>query len=214
MMTDPDLAGPASPNLRIRDLPEDRQRDARSLFDHLRDMSKAAESFADALQLVEFCNTDPSPGPAIQSGSSYYFKLLSPRWRAIALEHAAIKARDFWKGLEPIGSLAGRIADWRPLIDFKRIKAARVAFLHRFPNIDNVRHSLVHPEHYSNPDKNMLGLGPGEMVWRRYDLPDRIQVTIDGAQVGCEVTRENALFLNETARETFASFDAVAHLRP
>jgi hypothetical protein len=152
----PESLPPHAPSLPFRGLSEQEERAARALEDNLADMERAAIDLAGAVSLYEF-STQHDQRPELRAS-----RLLSS-WSFMGARYGAMALRNFREALGTVRSLIGQCPSFLPDVDTKALRAVEKEFDDAFPRVEKLRHSVAHPEFYSDPDKKMNADG-GETV--------------------------------------------------
>jgi hypothetical protein len=148
----PEFRVPIAPIIPVFDLPRDVKPAAQSLVDNLRDVHSNAESITAAIALYEVSNQQQERG--------WLFR----QWMFLAGEAGAMEIRNYGKALAAVRKLVGQVPQWLGRVDAQALKESEADFKTYFPNADKLRHSVAHPEFYSDPSKNMYGPPPPGMV--------------------------------------------------
>ncbi len=142
MQLDPQFKPPRSPSLALWDLLDADQEVARSIDQNLSDMSRSANDVAAAIALFHFSRSN---------GQGFD---LFRDWLFLAARDGAMSIRNFGTALAKVRDLIGRIPAWLLLVYTNALKEAEKEFHASFPFAHKMRHSVAHPELYSDPTKN------------------------------------------------------------
>jgi hypothetical protein len=143
---------------------------------------------------------------------------LTREWSLTAARQAGLSIRDFAVALSSTRSLVGKVPAILGLVDAQRLKSAEKAFNAKFPFAHAVRHSIAHPELYSDPTKDMSMKGPfnvpaigamgdgSSLMLKDCIFGTTFRSTFEGRVVEFELTDKTIKTVNEVATESFESF--------
>lgn len=125
--------------------------------------------------------------------------------------------RNFQVALENVRSLAGKHDCFNTKIDLLELKRISKAFKDKFGRVDKLRHSVAHPEHYSNPKKDMSVSGDVNILGRARTVDSMTgqgnfinstyESTIDGIVVSYDMTKDTALAIVGLFKRVCATFE-------
>jgi hypothetical protein len=214
-----DFWPPRAPSLQWRELDEKFHQTTLSLQDNLNSLEEHCREFATTLALRRIAAQEEQKRESKHSINSLWHA-----WNILGAKAGGLAARNYVVALEAIQTLAGFAPQWRGQIAFIDIKKARADFEVTFPNIYLVRHSIAHPEHYNNPDKEwgtadniyVAGIQLTNNVRCTVEsclVLDHYSATIDGKLVSYEHSETNLLKLIEITNLVFTAFKKVSDAR-
>lgn len=154
MQLPPELCAPRAPSLLDWGLPEEEKPLARALQSNIRDMSDSCSELSHALALFDVSSIELARAHQQEATVSIRDHVWIP-WQFMAARYGGLAIRNWGQALGAVQSLVGKIPTWLPEIDAFELREVRKQFEVRFPNIDKLRHSIAHPEFYSNANKDM-----------------------------------------------------------
>lgn len=172
-----------------------------SLAANLRSMEGQCQNVVADVALFEFCNREPEAHLR--------------EWPFLAGRDGAMSLRNFKEAIATVRGLLGRCPSICGDVDATMLREAERRFDLHFPRVEKLRHSVAHPEHYSNPKIKMstdeaiskpgAQLPPGVII--QGALIGRTFVcTINGLTVEWEISDASALVLIDITRTAFAAF--------
>ena len=156
----------------------------RSLTDNLSGLRSYCENLVCDVALMGFCDGNPENHLR--------------EWRFLAGRDGAMALRNFKEALLSIRGLVGRCPSISDLVDTKLLREAEARFNSKFPRAEKLRHSVAHPEFYSNPNIKMSTDEPIEKPRAQLGAGVTVQgsilgrtfiATINGLTVECEDRR-------------------------
>jgi hypothetical protein len=136
--------------------------------------------------------------------------------------YGAMALRNFREALGTVRGLIGQCPTFLPDVDTKALRAVEKDFDDTFPRIEKLRHSVAHPEFYSDPDKKMtadggvtvagvgFGVEYGDMTRVAGDLVFGTYVaTINGIAVKYAVSADTVRLVSAFAARAFEAFKGV-----
>ena len=173
----------------------------RSIEDNLNSIKSQCDNLVAEVALYEFCHANPQGH--IRG------------WMFLAGRDGAMSLRNFKAALSTLRSLVGRCASIRNSVDVVGLKEAESAFSSAFPRAEKLRHSVAHPESYSNPRINMttsepipnwLTFAPGTVTIQGSIINRDYIFTINELTVGWEISDNSAMTLVDITTSVFRAF--------
>ncbi len=200
MQLNPEFETPSPPHIRSRRGSED-EVPVDSLTANLSSMENQCRSVVADVALFEFCIREPDAHLR--------------EWPFLAGRDGAMSLRNYKEAMSTVRGLLGRCPSISDDVDAKMLKEAERTFDLHFPRAEKLRHSVAHPEHYSNPKIKMstdeaiskpgAQIPPGSII--QGALIGRTFVcTINGLTVEWEISYRSALALVDITRSAFAAF--------
>lgn len=214
----PEFIPPDTIQLPFTDLPEDERELGLAFQENLNDLRRASSDLSYALALFQFSDTQILESHKIE-------RFLSPNavwhpWKFIAVKFGGLSIRNWGQALGAIQGLVGRVPTWAQQIDSTKFRELRREFDERFPNIDKLRHSIAHPEAYSNPQKNTSTSGTISIPGAHFENVGSIQVqanlhnstytsTFEGTIVQYDLSSENAKRVVDMTSKAFRAVEQI-----
>ncbi len=204
----PEFTAPQAPMLlmTMNELAEEERGPALSLNSNLSDMSRYAEALVAAVALFHYCAARPD------SQNKLFIA-----WQFLAARDGAMSLRNFSTALAASRGLLGRVPTWAPSIDVAGLKAAHKEFNAAFPFAHKMRHSVAHPENYSDRTKDMastagisfpmfeMPAGPAVTISQTL-MGHTFVSTIDGIAVHYDLSDATAIKVLDVTKAAFAAF--------
>ncbi len=197
-------------------LPEGQREIGGSLSDNYTSLGLHAEEIVAAVLLFEMTRADSLRGD------------LSRAWRFMAARDCAMAIRNFGKALSALRASLALVPEWAGKVDKGTLKEVSKKFDKNWPDSDKMRHSIAHPEFYSNPSKSMSSesifpisgggiyeirggsISDDSMILKSAIHNDTYMATIDGQLVKCDVDRTTAgqiIMIHNQVADACASID-------
>lgn len=186
-------------------LNEEQKGVARSIQSHLHALGLASQNLTAAISLYQACR------PRMQAGELY------GQWVSLAGRSGAMDIRNYGLSIAKVRSLIGQIPLWLKEVDIQALKGAEKDFRNFFPNADKLRHSVAHPELYSDGTKDMSGRvesplihapngEPGTLVFNGCFFEDTFTSTFEGTAVSYDLTHETVIKVVDITSRAFLAF--------
>lgn len=201
---------PYADNIPIRAIDQEYQETARSAASYVKDMGNELGVILDSISLFQF---------SMANRFSEQRPILIP-WTTIAGRSAALALRNYAVSLSNVKSLLGAVPQWRGRFDGKSLKDAETKMYKMWPSLHKMRHSVAHPEFYSNPDKDTssdkdflsgsLAITDSKII----NIPGTISgesyiSTFEGEYLQLDLTDQTALFLIDLSNQCFEALKGI-----
>lgn len=114
-----------------------------ALNDTLKDMARQAFDFVSSVGFYQVVNQHHDATKLVRN------------WQAIQVRSGAMSLRNFKVALEAVRGFAAKLPGNKYNIDRAALRDALKRFKVAFPNVEKVRHSVAHPELFSDPSVKM-----------------------------------------------------------
>lgn len=223
MQVNPQFLLPRAPLFNRDGLTADEARIATSLQRNLSDIGRSYDEYHGALALFEYARGGETQADAAQrekDATGTFAPITKSFWRDwvwIAVRFGGLSLRNYGQAMSVASRLFGRIPAWAGKVDGQGTKKATNEFNAQFPGIDKVRHSIAHPEFYSNPDKDTAAAGTipgfanfGGGASMQSSLNGRTFVaTFEGQFVQYDLSVENLILLRDLTVRYYDCFQAL-----
>lgn len=200
-------------------LTPDEEKLAQNLYSIVDSLEWEANQFASCLLMFELCEAQPLP-TSMKPGQ-YWNMMPIFSWRYIACRYGALCLRNYGKALEAIKNLLPSFPTLKPYVDAIEIRNIKKEFKRQFPNVDRLRHSVVHPELYSDPEKQSEVTGPPtsfpQMTYGALRQPGMFHgrtyfATFEGRAVTYDLTAISVATLVRLSKQVHAAFEPARQL--